>query len=159
MLQNAVLAALLLSGAAIAADPAPKDRSVRALILQDAGAKPIHTGDTVPFDLVHELLFLDEPCPLDIEGRESMRRFWWRAGAYQLGCWYAMVDEQYTRINGLGRSFPSMGLYWAAVPRAILHPDNSVTITEPDYNSDTFTGDVMSKKSLQLLEQHRNERP
>lgn len=94
---------------------------------------------------------------MPIEGAPKMLRAWQRQGAYQLGCWYPTVDNNYMIIDGLG-NMRNGGTYWETYPRALLHPDGSATIVEPAYDSETFAGNVIAKKNAEYWS-HSNERP
>ena len=113
---------------------------------------PVFTGGTVPSNKVFTLLFIKEPCPLPIDGAEHMFRAWQTAGAYQLGCWYPILQDEYVYINGMGRLFHSDGVYWEAYPHGLLHADGSVTITEPNYDSRTFFLNVTQRISMEHIQ-------
>lgn len=143
-----------------------KDRLVRVVLIIDKAhhpgepqgvESPIVTGDTLEFRYVNTLLFLKEPCPLPIAGAENMFRAWFGEAAYQVGCWYPTENGDYVVIDGRGEVFPE-DVYWQAEPRALLHPDNSVTIIEPNYNAETFAGNVALHK-LQEMNKHLDEQP
>lgn len=129
------------------------DRLVRVFVPWTASDPPVFTGDSVPSSKIHTLLFLKEPCPLHIEGAKEMYRAWRIAGAYQLGCWYPTLQDEYTYINGAGQVFHSPGDYWGAYPKGLLHADGSVTITEPDFDSRHFFTLVHQQIELEHLQQ------
>ena len=119
------------------------------------------TGDTLVPSQMSQMLFMNEPCSLSIAGSENMRRAWFALGAYQVGCWYPTQDGAYVVIYGSGQIYAQKAP-WEAMPRALLHPDGTATITEPNYESGTFERDVYKKKSmeqLQALKDHLNEKP
>jgi hypothetical protein len=153
-----VLAACVIASTCFAAPPTP-DRIVRISFLDDTnnrfpplpGARGYTAGDTVPAGAVNTILFLEEPCPLSIDGAKKMRRAWMALGSHQLGCWYPNINDGVVTIDGLGNSHPS-DLYWQAYPRALLHPDGSATITEPGFKNITqFMTDVSEAKTLERL--------
>ena len=116
-----------------------------------------YTGTKVPAGLMLTILFLKEPCPLPIEGAETMLRAWQALAAYQVGCWYPTIDDKYVIINGLGQIHAG-GTYWESFPRAVLHSDGSATITEKNYDSDTFLGNIMNEKAMRVFS-HMQEKP
>lgn len=117
------------------------------------------TGDTVYNPRIHTLLFLNEPCPLPIVGAETMHRAWRAAGAYQVGCWYPTLGDEYTYINGAGQSFHSDGVYWQAYPLAVLHADQSVTITQPNFDSSKFFFQVTQWIQMRKIQELGREDP
>jgi hypothetical protein len=127
-----------------------QDRSIRIFLYTQADEKPLFTGDRVPSNKRLKLLFLQEPCPLHIVGSQDMHRAWVAAGAYQVGCWFPTLQDEYTYINGMGQEFHAQGDFWQAYPRAALHPDGSITITEPDFDSRRFFTDV----TQQIVQSH-----
>lgn len=136
------------------------DRLVRVFVPWTSADTPVLTGGQVPHNKIHTLLFLRERCPLAIEGADQMYRAWRVAGAYQLGCWYPTMWDEYTYINGAGQVFHSEGDYWGAYPKGLLHDDGSVTITEPDFDSRTFFAVVHQKIELEHLQQtFRKDQP
>jgi len=119
------------------------------------------TGDTLAPAQMSQIFFMTEPCSLNIAGAENMRRAWFALGAYQIGCWYPTQNGMYVVIYGTGQIYPQEA-YWEAMPRALLRPDGTATITEPNYESVTFERSVINKKSmeqLQSLQDHLHEKP
>lgn len=136
------------------------DRLVRVFVPWTVTDPPVFTGGRVSPEKIHTLLFLKDPCPLPIQGAKEMYRAWRIAGAYQLGCWYPTLSDEYTYINGSGKVFHSDGDYWGAYPKGMLHEDGSVTITEPDFDSRTFFTVVHQKLELEHLQQgFQKDRP
>jgi hypothetical protein len=127
-----------------------EDRLVR--VFAPGIEAPVSTGGTIPSDKVFTLLFLKEPCPLPIDGAERMFRAWQTAGAYQFGCWYPTLQDEFVYINGMGRLFHNEGVYWQAYPRGLLHSDGSVKITEPNYDSRTFFIDVTQRITMEHIQ-------
>jgi hypothetical protein len=78
-------------------------------------------------------------------------------GAYQVGCWYPTQGGNYVVIDGAGNIYPSSD-YVQQEPRAILNPDETVTIIQPDFDARTFAGKVSLRMALQALK-HRNQKP
>jgi hypothetical protein len=137
------LASLLLPGVALAQPPfqlhtspspfdgyTPPDRAVRIEILREAV-----TGDTLPASALLTILFVEEPCPLKIEGAAGMRRAWQNTALYQLGCWYPTRDQTWVFVGQEDFLDRNDRMYWEAYPRALLHADGSATITEPHYDA------------------------
>lgn len=151
-------ALLTVFGQAKAAAPG---RAVRIVIILpgriDVPGKRFVTGDTVPANFLNTILFTKERCSLPIEGARDMLRAWMALGSYQVGCWYPTVDDTYVTIDGLGNLNNSRS-YWEFWPRALLHPDGSATITEPNYDSDTFMARVANEKMHQRFS-HQAEKP
>lgn len=145
----AVVGLALLAPHGFAADVS-KARQVR-LVFNDHGQRWV-TGDAVPADRIITILFVEEPCPLRIVGRATMYRAWAATGAYQLGCWYPTIDGNYVFVGQLASLTYASGAPWEMLPRAELHPDGSATITERDYNSETFVAAVLNRRALQLFE-------
>lgn len=147
----------LACSAAIAATPV-KPRLVRAaLAVSLYNGAPIVTGSTLPLRYTPTLLFLNEPCPLPIAGAREMRRAWMNLGAYQVGCWYPTQGGEYVVIDGDGNLYPSSS-YVQQEPRAILNPDGTVTITQPDFDARTFAGKISLRMAMQAM-RHRDEKP
>jgi hypothetical protein len=132
----------------IAAPAHAADRLVRIFLATNGSDPIVVTGGTVSGNQIRTLLFLSEPCPLDIVGKEHMRRAWQVAGAYQVGCWYPTLDDEYTYINGAGELFHHEGIYWQSYARGVLHPDGTVTVTEPDFDSSRFFFEVTQEIRL-----------
>lgn len=100
---------------------------------------PRVTGYVVLANQVIELLFTGEPCPLPLAGSEDMRRAWSVPGI--VGCWYPTVDGRYAFVS---ESFTRRGDNpLMTVPRAILHPDSTATITEPNYSTSWEAGQAV----------------
>ena len=146
-----VLILLVLSHAALAAD-----RDVR--VFAQLRNKPILTGDTVPAKAINTILFTSEACPLPLADKRGMYRAWMDYGAYQLGCWYPTTDDQFVFVGQIPSLTHPSGAFWATFPRAKLHDDGSVTITEPNYNSDTFTSNWLRNRNSHLFD-HVHDKP
>ena len=116
------------------------------------------TGDRVPATNINTILFVDEPCSLPLADAKNMRRAWMAYGAYQLGCWYPTVDDEYVFVGQLPSLTHASGVPWAGLPRGLLYADGSVKITEPNYNSNTFTSDIIGKKAMSVFD-HQHEKP
>jgi hypothetical protein len=110
------------------------------------------TGDRVPADAVRSRFYLHEHCQLPIAGAENMWRFQQLYGTRN-GCWGATLGDHHIIVleDGTEHDDP---LPYQVFPHAILHADGSVTITEPDYNSDTFMGQVVSRMALEHLKRN-----
>ena len=153
-----VLLAFATTTAIAGKKPAPTPRLVRAaLAANQYNGSPIVTGSTIPLRYAPTLLFLKEPCRLRIAGARYMHRAWMNLGAYQVGCWYPTQGGNYVVIDGAGNIYPSSD-YVQQEPRAILNPDETVTIIQPDFDARTFAGKVSLRMALQALK-HRNEKP
>jgi hypothetical protein len=133
---------------------APLDRSVR--IFFDASGSRYVTGNAVPSSAITTILFTKEACSLAIDGAKGMLRAWQALGAYQVGCWYPTLDDNYVTIDGLGDAVAS-GAYWEILPRALLHPDGSATITEPNYDSLTFIQRIANEKAMRIFSRTREK--
>ncbi len=131
-----------------------KDREVRVLYSAEA---TLHTGDEIPFSRVQIILFVHEPCTLPIWGAEHMFRAWEYGPANQVGCWYSNVDYGVVYINKSGQLL--RGPAWPTYPLALLHDDGLITITEHNYNSDTFLAEQTNKIVKELLAAQHNENP
>ena len=141
----------------------PTDRFVRIFVeVPDSSAphnvRRLVTGDTVPADSLITILFLVEPCQLNVAGAENMHRAWQRLGAYQLGCWYPTQDDHWVFVGQLSQLNRVNPVYWESYPRAMLHADGSATIIEPHYDSDTFDAQISGRKTEELPS-HLHERP
>lgn len=133
-----------------------KDREVRIFINDEV--KHWVTGSVVSAKNLHTILFINEPCPLQIAGAQNMRRAWMAFGAYQLGCWYPTQNGQYVFVGRIPQATHASGAYWEAHPRATLHSDGSATITEENYDSKTFLKRLLNRKAMEVFE-HTNEQP
>jgi hypothetical protein len=135
-----------------------RDRLVRVFF--PAYSTTVLTGGSVPANKIHTLLFIEERCSLPIMGAESMFRAWRVAGAYQLGCWYPTLNDEFVYVNAIGQTFHAPGDFWEAYPHGLLHDDGSVTIIEPHFDSRTFFTSVQ-QKILQdhLRELHNDDKP
>jgi len=153
--RNAAVVLLLL----LTAKAHSEDRLVRVFWAPDPNQPPVLTGDQAPTDKIITLLFIKEPCALDIMGSGHMRRAWQAAGAYQVGCWYPTLQDEYTYINGIGQMFHSEGVYWEAYPRGALHSDGSVTITEPNFDSQKFFYEVSQRITLEHIRALNKQAP
>lgn len=136
-------------------------REARLLIVPsgriDLPGPRLYTGSIVSTGSIFTILFTKEPCPLPIEGAETMHRAWQRAGAYQVGCWYPTMEGGYVLIDGAGR-MTKINSAWAYLPRGLLHPDGNTTITEPDYDSDTFIVKAAQQR-MHEMQSHTDEQP
>jgi hypothetical protein len=144
------------------ADPAPKQRFALVFPLTDAQHHYV-TGDIVPLDRLNTILFLQEPCGMPIEGADNMFRAWREQAAYQAGCWYATTHyDGYVYIDGQGIIRASQDVSPLLFPRAVILPDGSAKILEPNYDSDTFMRRQMEARMdarIRELQQHRNDAP
>ncbi len=133
---------------------APPDRLVRIFFLGNYS-----DGATVPASALNTILFLKEPCPLDLADTRGMFRAWMALGSHQLGCWYPTVSDTYVTIDGFGNPHSS-DVYWESLPHAQLHADGSATITEPGFvDMGSFMSRVSNDKVLKAASSHRNDRP
>lgn len=120
---------------------------------------PIVTGDTIPSADINTILFLREPCPLPIMGASQMRRAWEDQANNQVGCWYPLTNGGFVYIDGTGREFPTSAP-WQADPLAILHKNDSATITQPHYNAVTYLKQFLHRQLMRQLRQaQRKELP
>lgn len=129
-----------------------------ARIAFNQGRQTLVTGDTIAAGSLLYVLFLKEPCPLDVIDAKNMRRAWMAFGAYQVGCWYPTVDGHYVFIGQLSQLTQAHDDPLETLPRAIVHADGSATISEKNYNSDTFTKAVMNRRAMEAF-QHLSEKP
>ena len=104
------------------------------------------------------MLFTREPCSLNLARAEEMHRAWMNYAAYQVGCWAPTVNGDFFFVGQLPSLTHPSGISWQYFPRAVLHEDDSVTITEPNYDSNTFMAQ-QSQRQLPELDAHRKERP
>ena len=148
-------ALLLLLCAPLAAHAA--DREVRLLVTSGSYV----TGDAMPAQEVRRatILFTSEPCPLAPGDGRLLRA--WVAG--RVGCWTITVGGIVVRVDGEGRVRQNESTDYDFVDYyalALLHPDGSATITEPEYNSATFITQVTLRKARELRAlRERRERP
>ena len=145
-----LLLCLMASGLCQGRDPPA--RQVRVFFTEHHVA-----GDIVPANRLLTILFMKEPCPLPVAGRDNMLRAWMYQGSYQLGCWYPTINDKFVTIDGEGSM--NIGIYWEALPRALLLPDGSAKITEPEYNSETFLALVSNQKLREWMARGRDQRP
>ncbi len=134
---------------------ASADRHVRVFT-----NRPDDMADGASFqaDEIITILFVTEPCPLQLKQHESMRRAWQARGAYQIGCWYPTVDSGFTLIAGDG-TFSHNLMAAECYPLALLHPDGSVTIDDPNYGSWREALQRFNDEKLSELFQRGSERP
>jgi hypothetical protein len=112
----------------------PHDRPVRIFSECYGGEKCVDkTGETVLAPHIYQILFVNEPCPMAPRDRDMHRAWFFGAG---VGCWAALSDGTYAIALASGE-FNPQGALLETLPRAMLHPDNSALITEPEYNSRT----------------------
>jgi hypothetical protein len=122
------------------------------------------TGYTVPVKDIAILLFTREPCPLDIPDKRTLLRAWirQRTNAFQLGCWRQTANDGWVFIGQTTDLTKTSPIPWAIYPRAMLHDDGSATITEPNYDSNTFevnyTIGHMSEQQKHEFD-HMNDKP
>jgi hypothetical protein len=128
-------------------------RAVRVFFTQNAV-----TGDTIPAIALLQILFTEEPCTLDLADAGSMHRAWTRSSAYQLGCWFPVQGDKWVFVGQLEGMTSENNSAWATFPRALLHADGSATITEPNYDSRTFTFNFLSKR-LTHMNDHLHDQP
>jgi hypothetical protein len=116
-------------------------------------------GNVVPLKYVSAILFLKEPCPLDIVGTEQMRRAWHFA---DVGCWATTADDGYafaSSVTGDIRDIPGPMEYMI---HGEVQPDNGVLITEQGFDSLTFeriAAERVSQRVLRRVEKMRDARP
>lgn len=131
---RALLVLVFFCAAAIA-DEAP---TVRVFVMTRASEPGFHTGSVVkPIDYTSTLLYTREPCQLPIEGASKMLRYYSIAMG-KSGCWYPTLDGGFEYILSNGYEYHS-DMSWEMYARGVLNPDNTVTITEPDFDSATFS--------------------
>lgn len=109
-----------------------------------AGNPRFFTGDTLLSKKFLTILYLDEPCHLPLVDTRGMFAAVEHAAFAITGCWYPTLDHQYVFIRPNGEMIKAT--FWEGLPRAVLHSDGSATITEPNYDSDTFLVDVMLRR-------------
>ena len=151
-MKTAIFALAILSLAS-AAQANPGDREVRV----HPYPKHFVTGDIVGAGQIIDLLFTKERCSLPVADAKEMLRAWTLAGR-EVGCWYPMINGNYMFVAREAILTQASRVPWKIYPRGLLHDDGSVTITEPDYDSQTFNTKVMNEQMYETLS-HRNERP
>jgi TPR repeat protein len=134
--------------------PAP-DRQVRIFAPSNAVAV---TGDTVKARGINTILFTEEECQLPLANKNGMYRAWMAYGAHQLGCWYPTIDKQFVFVGEVSSLTHNSGAFWETFPRALLHSDGSATITEPNYNSETFLKNYLGNRMRHAFD-NVNEKP
>lgn len=108
---------------------AADDPGRAVLVVFASDHPPQATGGVVAKAEIIELLFTAKPCPLPLQGAETMHRAWSVPGV--IGCWYETIRGDYVFISP---AFTRPGQrHVEAIPHALLHPDGTATITEPDY--------------------------
>ena len=126
----------------------------KVLVMVMAGNKAFKTGDTVPPANAVYHLFVEQPCQLPIADKRNVFSFTQSIGRNaRHGCWYPAVSGGFVIMFGSGEidSQPSL----TALPRATLNPDGSATITEPNYDSNTFTKTQLEKASAEQRDAYR----
>jgi len=127
--------------------------SAQTPIEQRAACPRVVTGSTVVPGCIVWMVFLKAPCEVKVAGSDGMHRFWMvndtNAGRIgndgtiggEIGCWYP-ENGQFAWINSEGFVHHG-GMFWGARdPRAIVHADGSVTITEPSFDSEAGLHDA-----------------
>ena len=140
----------MISYASVAAD-----REVRIFVQSNT---PVVTGDTLPAKALTLILFVQESCSLDIADKRGYYRAWQASGAYQLGCWYPIRGDTFVFIGAIGSLTYHSEAFWPTFPRAKLHLDGSATITQANYNSDTFLKAYLGKR-VQHMFDHARDKP
>jgi hypothetical protein len=119
--------------------------------LRDSAGNPrFFTGDTLLSKKFLWILYLDEPCRLPLVDTKGMYAAVEHAAYAIAGCWYPTLDHGFVFImpNGEMIKQPS----WEGLPHAQLHSDGSATITEPNYDSDKFSNEVMRRQIAAEME-------
>ena len=148
-----LLAVLILSMASCAALAA--DRDVRIFAPSN---KVRVTGDRIPKEELAVILFTREPCPLNIPDKRNTYRAWHRTGRDQLGCWYPTTDQGYVFVTRIESESSKSSAFWATYPRAKLHDDGSATITQANYNSETFLKNFLAERMNHMFD-HVHDKP
>jgi hypothetical protein len=124
----------VLFGAAAIADEAPP--AVRVFVMTGAGEPGFHTGSVVkPMD--GTLLYTKEACRLPIDGASKMLRYY-NSIMGKAGCWYPTLDGGFQYILSNGYEYHS-SVSWEMFARGVLNADGTVRITEPNFDSATFS--------------------
>jgi hypothetical protein len=125
---------------------------------QDSAGNPrFFTGDTLLPKKFLWILYLDEPCHLPLVDTKGMYAAVEHAAYWIPGCWYPTLDHGFVFIMPDGKTMKQPS--WEGLPHALLHSDGSATITEPNYDSDTFSIDVMQRQIAAQMEQMRGAAP
>lgn len=149
VLRNLLIAAALACSAAHAAD-----RKVRIFF-----AGNYANAASVPASAINTILFLKEPCALDVVNGRNMLRAWMALGSHQLGCWYPTIGDGYVMIDGFGNEHASR-VYWESFPHAWLHADGTATIDEPGFTDmASFMAQVDHAKLMQEISSHQHDKP
>lgn len=134
---------------------ATPDRPVRIFSQCYGGENCIDTtGKIVPAALIHQILFVREPCPL-APNDHSLHRAWFRGGG--LRCWGALSDGTYVILGLNGLLYPQNAIL-ETLPRAMLKIDGSALITEPQYNSRTAQNEAVLKQ-IERMQAAINAKP
>ncbi|MBS0416682.1 MAG: hypothetical protein JSR66_03140 [Proteobacteria bacterium] len=116
------------------------------------------TCSSAPKESLNTILFLDEPCSLPLADAAHMHRAWMASGAYQVGCWYPTVDDGFVFVGAMPELTRKSEISWKSYPQGALRPDGSVTIVEPNFDSNTFMSNVENARAMEVFK-HRNEKP
>jgi hypothetical protein len=120
------------------------------ILWSPGGEQNIATGTVIPREHINQVLFIKEDCPLKIEDASKMGRAWIRT-RYNPVCWLPLSDGSYMIVDQYGdrhwsKAEPFLVVHWEAIPHAMLHPDGSATITEPNFSGPNFWANVMAHR-------------
>jgi hypothetical protein len=122
------------------ADEAP---AVRVFVMTRANEPGFHTGSIVrPMDST--LLYTKQACRLPIAGASEMLRYY-NSAMGKAGCWYPTLDGGFEIILSNGYESHSQ-MSWEMYARGVLNADGTVRITEPDFDSATFSVKVNERR-------------
>lgn len=113
------------------------------------------TGDQVLQADQLYVLSTDKPCHLQIADKRNVFYFVQlpASSSMRRGCWYPTLDDGYVIIYGNGEL--SKQPLWKSLPRGNLNADGSITITEPNYNSATFTQNALRNQVNEQLKKRQ----
>lgn len=151
----------LLSAIPLSAAAAPKPQHGDRLVRIQFSCPRCTYGDTVPLSAVQEMLFLDEPCSLDIADAPAMHREWSALAAHQVGCWGELADGTFVTVDSHVFRYHRQPVTPLFLPLAKLHSDDTLTIVQPGFeNIDQYQKKVLTDlANQQIAEMNRQERP
>jgi len=102
------------------------------------------------------VLSTEKPCHLQIADKRNIFYFVQlpASSSMRRGCWYPTLDDGYVIIYGNGEL--SKQPLWKALPRGNLNTDGTITITETDYDSATFTQNALRNQVNEQLKKRKS---
>lgn len=116
-------------------------------------------GEKVPLQFVSAILFTTEPCPLEFVGSKNMRRAW---HFHDVGCWAPTANSGYDFASSLRGDIENIDGPLEYMVQGEVQPDSSVLITEPGFDSLTFSqiaAGRIAQRQARRLQQSLDSRP